>query len=86
MDVNQIFRDLATFVHEQGETVDSIEAHIESSTIRVSEGVQQLQKASNYAVTFNYLEFLRNSLDLYFNTFSRQRQGRNNCVFSGLVL
>jgi len=49
LDVNQIFRELATLVHEQGETIDSIEAHIETSSIRVSEGTQQLQKANSYS-------------------------------------
>lgn len=48
MDVNQIFKDLGTLVHEQGEIVDSIEANVESSHMRVSEGTQQLSKAMDY--------------------------------------
>ncbi|XP_037077668.1 LOW QUALITY PROTEIN: syntaxin-7-like [Pollicipes pollicipes] len=48
MDVNQIFKDLATMVHEQGEVIDSIEANVESSHANVGQGVQQLAKASEY--------------------------------------
>ena len=51
MDVNQIFKDLATMVHEQGEVIDSIEANVESSHMNVGQGVQQLAKASDYQVT-----------------------------------
>ncbi|CAN7951633.1 unnamed protein product, partial [Ixodes pacificus] len=29
LDCNQIFKDLATLVHEQGETINSIEGNIE---------------------------------------------------------
>jgi len=47
-DVNQIFRDLAAMVHEQGEIVDSIEANVESATIRVGEGTEQLRQAERY--------------------------------------
>jgi len=48
LDVNQIFRELATLVHDQGDTIDSIEANIESSSIRVTQGTEQLRKASGY--------------------------------------
>ena len=34
VDVNTIFKDLATMVHEQGEMVDSIEQNVESAHIR----------------------------------------------------
>ncbi len=33
VDVNTIFKDLATMVHEQGEVVDSIEANVESTQV-----------------------------------------------------
>uniref|UniRef100_T1IH79 t-SNARE coiled-coil homology domain-containing protein n=1 Tax=Strigamia maritima TaxID=126957 RepID=T1IH79_STRMM len=46
--VNEIFRDLATMVHEQGEVVDSIEAQMESTSIHVTEANQQLVKARDY--------------------------------------
>lgn len=48
VDVNHIFKDLATLVHEQGEVIDSIEANVENATVQVSEGVQQLQKARHH--------------------------------------
>jgi t-SNARE complex subunit (syntaxin) len=37
-------------VHEQGEIVDSIEAHVESAQIEVSEGSRQLERAHTYQV------------------------------------
>lgn len=52
LDVNQIFKELATMVHEQGEMVDSIEAHVESAQIQVTEGTHQLQRAHTYQVTY----------------------------------
>ncbi|KAI1284974.1 Syntaxin-7 [Halotydeus destructor] len=48
VEVNHIFKDLATMVHEQGEVIDSIEANVESATIQVSEGAQQISQARDY--------------------------------------
>ncbi|CAH1254073.1 STX12 [Branchiostoma lanceolatum] len=48
MDVNSIFKDLATMVHEQGEMIDSIEANVENAAIHVESGNQQLRQASDY--------------------------------------
>lgn len=48
--VNQIFKDLATMIHEQGEMVDSIESHVENTQIKVSEGAQSIAKARDYQV------------------------------------
>lgn len=48
MDVNQIFKDLATMVHEQGEVVDSIEANVESAQVHVSQASTQLTQARQY--------------------------------------
>lgn len=47
-DVNTIFKDLAVLVHEQGETIDSIEANVENASVHVEEGVTQLQRAKEY--------------------------------------
>merc|ERR1711936_1211022 len=47
-DVNQIFKDLAAMVHDQGEMVDSIEANVETASIRVNEGTDQLRQAERY--------------------------------------
>ncbi|XP_068230426.1 syntaxin-7-like isoform X1 [Palaemon carinicauda] len=48
MDVNQIFKDLATMVHEQGEVIDSIEANVESAQVHVSQASTQLTQARQY--------------------------------------
>ncbi|KAJ8960671.1 hypothetical protein NQ317_018517 [Molorchus minor] len=47
-DVNQIFKELGTLVHEQGETIDSIEANVERTDDFVQQGAQQLREASSY--------------------------------------
>ena len=52
VEVNQIFKDLATMVHEQGEVIDSIEANVETASIQVTEGAQQISKARDYQVCF----------------------------------
>lgn len=50
LDVNQIFKELATMVYDQGEVVDSIESHVESAQIEVSQGASQLERAHTYQV------------------------------------
>jgi t-SNARE complex subunit (syntaxin) len=51
VDVNQIFKDLATMIHAQGEVIDSIESNVETATIQVSEGATQITKARDYQVS-----------------------------------
>lgn len=46
--MNQIFKELGTLVHEQGEIVDSIEASVERTEVFVQEGAQQIRQASTY--------------------------------------
>ncbi|KAM4797218.1 syntaxin-12 isoform 2-T2 [Rhinophrynus dorsalis] len=48
LDVNQIFKDLAVMIHDQGEMIDSIEANVESAEVHVERGTEQLQRASYY--------------------------------------
>merc|ERR1719450_159761 len=48
VDMNTIFKDLATMVHEQGEMVDSIEVHVSEAQVRVGEGTTQLRQAEQY--------------------------------------
>ncbi|XP_077869762.1 syntaxin-7-like [Saccoglossus kowalevskii] len=48
LDVNQIFRDLASLVYEQGEMVDTIEANVEKAYDNVESGNVQLHQASRY--------------------------------------
>ncbi|KPP79778.1 hypothetical protein Z043_100602, partial [Scleropages formosus] len=47
-DINDIFKDLAMMVHEQGEMIDSIEANVESADVHVQSGTQQLARAADY--------------------------------------
>ena len=58
VDVNTIFKDLATLVHEQGEMVDSIEQNVESSHIRVQEGTEQLRQAERYKTKSRKKKFI----------------------------
>jgi syntaxin 7 len=48
VDVNTIFKDLATMVHEQGDIVDSIESNIEAASVQVTDGNDQLRQAYSY--------------------------------------
>jgi len=50
VDMNTIFKDLATMVHEQGEMVDSIEVHVDTAAVSVTEGTTQLRQAEQYKV------------------------------------
>jgi len=47
-DVNTIFKELATIVHEQGEVIDSIESNIESTAVQVTTGTEELRAAAVY--------------------------------------
>lgn len=48
VEVNHIFKDLATIIHNQGETVDSIESSIFRATEEVSHGAQEIARARDY--------------------------------------
>lgn len=48
LDINEIFRDLGTLVHEQGAVVDTIESNIERASGNVESGTEQLQQAATY--------------------------------------
>uniref|UniRef100_A0A6Q2YR57 Syntaxin-7 n=1 Tax=Esox lucius TaxID=8010 RepID=A0A6Q2YR57_ESOLU len=47
-DINEIFKDLAMMVHEQGDMIDSIEANVETADIHVQNATQQLAQAADY--------------------------------------
>lgn len=48
VEVNHIFKDLATIIHTQGETVDSIESNIFRATEEVSRGATEIARARDY--------------------------------------
>jgi syntaxin 12/13 len=48
VNVNEIFKDLAIMVHEQGETIDSIEANVDHTHTHVEAANVQLQKAKSH--------------------------------------
>ncbi|XP_065670066.1 syntaxin-12 isoform X4 [Hydra vulgaris] len=48
LNVNEIFRDLALLVHEQGSTIDSIENNIEHAVIQVEQANTKLIRATKY--------------------------------------
>eukprot|EP00052_Salpingoeca_macrocollata_P013770 m.107552 g.107552 ORF g.107552 m.107552 type:complete len:919 (+) comp19050_c3_seq2:718-3474(+) len=47
-EVNEIYRDLATLVHEQGSMIDNIEANMTSTQSYTESGRENVQKASHY--------------------------------------
>eukprot|EP01137_Pigoraptor_chileana_P001311 Opistho-2@38766 len=48
IEVNEIFRDLASIIADQGQLIDNIEANIESSSVNVEKGTEELVSASDY--------------------------------------
>ncbi|XP_046748442.1 syntaxin-12 [Diprion similis] len=52
LDVNQIMRELGALVHQQGDSIDTIENNIENVHGNVELGAQELVKASSYQSKF----------------------------------
>lgn len=48
IDVNQIMTELASMVHQQGETINTIEGNVESAALNTEAGKDQLAKARDY--------------------------------------
>ncbi|KAK6489078.1 syntaxin-7-like isoform X1 [Huso huso] len=46
--INEIFKDLGMMVHEQGDTIDSIEANVETAEVHVQSASRQLSRAAEY--------------------------------------
>ncbi|XP_022237088.1 syntaxin-12-like isoform X2 [Limulus polyphemus] len=93
LDVNQIFRDLASMVHEQGEVINTIADNIDNTCYNVEEGASQLQKASEYQVTIltskciitnNWTTQESNSSD-HFSPFTRLTEPKSSENFSQLT-
>ncbi|XP_018319825.1 syntaxin-12 [Agrilus planipennis] len=53
LDVNQVMKDLSVLVHQQGETIDTIENCIDHTVGNVEEGREELIKASRYQRKFH---------------------------------
>lgn len=47
-EVNEIFKELATIVRDQGETIDTIESSIFQATNQVQQGAQDIARAREY--------------------------------------
>lgn len=47
-DLNEIFRDLAGMVVEQGTVLDRIDFNVEQACVKTEDGLKQLQKAEQY--------------------------------------
>uniref|UniRef100_A0A182MHF1 t-SNARE coiled-coil homology domain-containing protein n=1 Tax=Anopheles culicifacies TaxID=139723 RepID=A0A182MHF1_9DIPT len=47
-DLNIIFKDISKLIQEQGTILDRIDYNIESAQVRVSDGLNQLQKSESY--------------------------------------
>jgi len=81
LDVNQIFKDLAVMVHEQGEIIDSIEANVDSAVVHVDQGATNVQRAAQYqskvrrkrffCVIFLIVLIIVVALIIYFSTRSK---------------
>ena len=61
-----LLQDLATMVHEQGDIVDSIESNIESTSVQVTTGTEQLRQVGNLTawVRFSIHKFLLTGLSV----------------------
>ncbi|CAF1671407.1 unnamed protein product, partial [Didymodactylos carnosus] len=46
--VNEIFKDVAKLVHEQGDIIDHIEVHVDSAEQGTQKSASELKQAVNY--------------------------------------
>ncbi|XP_065581902.1 t-SNARE domain-containing protein 1-like isoform X1 [Artemia franciscana] len=51
VDINDIMKQLANMVTEQGESINAIENNVESTVVNISSGTEELRKASSYQRT-----------------------------------
>lgn len=57
-DVNMIFKDLASMVHDQGEIIDSIEQNIEEAVVDIQSGNVQLRQARDHQQSARKKKFI----------------------------
>lgn len=50
VELNDLINKQALLIHEQGETCNSIEAHIDKSAIAIEEGAEELSEGSKYVL------------------------------------
>ncbi|GCB78580.1 hypothetical protein scyTo_0015849, partial [Scyliorhinus torazame] len=74
LDVNQIIKDLALLVHEQGDNIDSIEANIERAASNVDAANEQLAKANQHQ-----LVLMSAPLD---RAYSAESQNKAACILA----
>ena len=51
-EVNQMFKEIASLVHEHGEVIDTIEANVEQAATRVTSGAGEVAKARDYQASW----------------------------------
>lgn len=56
--MNEIYKNLGALVFEQGNVIDSIESSVEQTSVFVTEGTEQLRKASHYRNQIRKKKFL----------------------------
>lgn len=79
--VNEIYKKLGALVYEQGNTVDSIEASVEQTSVFVQEGAEQLRKAGQYRVNLVFFKSLIGTYMQQFSSFfSEQSQTKESNV------
>jgi len=57
-DLNEVFKDLATMIVDQGTVLDRIDYNIEKVGVRVDHGVTELEKAQKYQKADKKLYFI----------------------------
>lgn len=55
--VNEIYKKLGALVYEQGQTIDSIEASVENTSVFVQDGTDQLRQANRYSVSWTTFDW-----------------------------
>ncbi|UJR16122.1 hypothetical protein I4U23_003034 [Adineta vaga] len=57
VEVNELFKDVAKLVHEQGGVIDSIQNHVEVAVDHTHRGAQEVAQAQTFQVSFFILSY-----------------------------